>query len=93
MNMYDLATNALRDAVKQAMDDNVDSSLQCELWRHYQGVKQIAEQLAPKKESSNVFNVDFGYDPEGNINISSGLVGAADTISFSTDTKDVVTFS
>ena len=56
MNMYDLATKALKDAVKAALDDNVDAALQCELWRHYQGVKQIAKQLEPAStESSNVF--------------------------------------
>ncbi len=94
MNMYDLATKALKDAVKAALDDNVDAALQCELWRHYQGVKQIAKQLEPAStESSNVFNVNFGYDPDSNINIPSGSNVAADTISFTSDTKDVVTFS
>ena len=85
---------ALKDAVKAALDDNVDAALQCELWRHYQGVKQIAKQLEPAStESSNVFNVNFGYDPDSNINIPSGSNVAADTISFTSDTKDVVTFS
>ena len=94
MNMYDLATKALKDAVKAALDDNVDAALQCELWRHYQGVKQIAKQLEPAStESSNVFNVNFGYDPDSNINIPSGSNVAGDTISFTSDTKDVVTFS
>ena len=53
MNMYNLATQALRDAVKQALDDEVDSNLQGELWRHYQGMKSIASQLQPESAKSS----------------------------------------
>ena len=108
MNMYNLATQALRDAVKQALDDEVDSNLQGELWRHYQGMKSIASQLQPESaKSSQAYRplggefsttpstfptVSDSYDPDYNINISSGSNVAAAPV-FTSDTKDVVTFS
>jgi len=93
MNVYERATASLKDALKQSLDDNVDSSLQSELWRHYQGVKSISSQIKPKSSTFTVPSPYTDYPSWDNINISSGSNGTADTISFTSDTKDVVTFS
>jgi len=101
MNVYEKAAAALKDALKQSLDDNIESDLQSELWRHYQGVKSISSQIKLEygdsiKPTFSPFTVPSAYTEYpswDNINISSGSVAAGDTISFSTDTKDVVTFS
>lgn len=93
MNVYERATASLKDALKQSLDDNVDSSLQSELWRHYQGVKSISSQIKPTSSTFTVPSPYTDYPSWDNINISSGSNVAADTISFTSDTKDVVTFS
>ena len=45
MNPYLTAIQALEDCVKDALENNVDASIQTEIWRHYQGIKGIAKQL------------------------------------------------
>ena len=89
MNSYQKAADALKDAVKSALDDNVDANLQSELWRHYQGMENIAKQL----EGVGVYNPDF------NISINSSnsysdfvLAGEPVKLDFSAS-SDVVTFS
>ena len=54
MNSYQKAADALKDAVKSALDDNVDANLQSEIWRHYQGMENIA-----KLEGVGRYNPDF----------------------------------
>ena len=78
------------------MENNVDAALQCEIWRHYQGMKAIAKQLPESTEytfSINGDNITISsgyYDPDSNINF------AADTVPIDfgdTYGKDVITFS
>ena len=45
MTSYQKAIKALEECVKDAMENNVDAALQCEIWRHYQGMKAIDRQL------------------------------------------------
>ena len=90
MNTYQKAANALKEAVKTSLDQDVDPNLQSEIWRHYQGMQSIANQLKDK----DTFTISGSglYDPDYNIN----FVGAAgvDTISFgNTYGSDVITFS
>ena len=86
MNVYQQAENALKDAVKAALDDDIDSSLSTELWRHYQGVKAIASQVKPK--TSYTFSI--GDQPLG---LDFYNTVAADTINLDTNSEDVITFS
>ena len=86
MNVYQQAENALKDAVKAALDDDIDSSLSTELWRHYQGVKTIASQVKPK--ASHTFSI--GDQPLG---LEFYNTVAADTINLDTNGEDVITFS
>ena len=88
MNVYQKASNALKDAMKVALDDDhVDSNTLSELWRHFLGVQSIAEKL---KDVGN-YSINTGssmYD------YSIYSPHAADTISFDTQYgQDVVTFS
>lgn len=67
MNAYQKASAALKEAVKASLDQDVDSNLQSEIWRHYQGMKNIAEQLKEK----DYFSIGGGwYDPDANITIN-----------------------
>ena len=50
MNTYQKAIKALEDCIKDAMENDLDAALQCEIWRHYQGMKGIERQL-PKEKS------------------------------------------
>ena len=46
MNSYQKAADALKEAVKASLDQDVEPNLQSEIWRHYQGMQNIANQLA-----------------------------------------------
>jgi len=89
MNAYQKAANALKEAVKASLDQDVDSNLQSEIWRHYQGMQNIAKQL----EDKETFSISGLYDPDVNINF---YPGAADTVPIdfgATYGSDVITFS
>ena len=59
MNSYQQAVKALENCVKDAMENDVDNSLQMEIWRHYQGMKAIAMQLKePSVNSEFQFNLN-----------------------------------
>ena len=87
MTSYQKAIKALEECVKDAMENNFDAALQCEIWRHYQGMKAIQRQL-PESEP---------WNPDGNIYISAGdqVLAAQQTDYFGSysEGKDVVTFS
>ena len=88
MNTYQKAIKALEDCIKDAMENDLDAALQCEIWRHYQGMKGIERQLPKEKKFS--FKLD-SIDDILNIDIPPGPY-AADTISISTGGDDVITF-
>tara|TARA_B100002019_G_scaffold80692_1_gene69691 strand:+ start:876 stop:1178 length:303 start_codon:yes stop_codon:yes gene_type:complete len=89
MNTYQKAIKALEDCIKDAMENDLDAALQCEIWRHYQGMKGIERQLPKEKKFS--FKLDSIDDLLTNIDIPPGPY-AADTISISTGSDDVITF-
>ena len=100
MNVYQNAVDALKECVKQSMESDVPSNTQGEIWRHYQGMKTIANDLltapvpaAPEEPSSAIFGQALGrefYDPDYNVYAAA----AADTISLDGGAgSDVITFS
>ena len=87
MNVYQKAADALKAAVKASLDQDVDSNLQSEIWRHYQGMQNIANQL--KSDSKFTVSLDsidnaFEYD---------GIGYAAGPFFSSSSGNDVITFS
>ena len=88
MNSYQKAADALKDAVKSALDDNVDANLQSEIWRHYQGMENIAKQL----EGVGVYNPDFNISVDSSNSYDFVLAGEPVKLDFSAS-SDVVTFS
>jgi hypothetical protein len=93
MTSYQTAIKALEECVKDAMENNLDAALQCEIWRHYQGMKAIERQLP--KESRFSFSLDGAdrvmdfYDPDYNIQAAQPV----DMDFGITYGKDVITFS
>ena len=96
MTSYQKAVDALKAAVIDSLDNDVSPNLQGEIWRHYQGMKNIAEQLKPSL-SFSLDGVDrvMDYNPDENINftLDTSTFAAADTISLDTSGTDVITFS
>ena len=92
MNPYQKAIKALEDCVKDSMENNIDPGLQMEIWRHYQGMKCIYEQLQKTDSSVQFFLSESEgrdlYDPDYNIQAAQPV----DNISLDTG-KDVITFS
>jgi len=92
MNVYQNAVDALKECVKQSMESNVSSNTQGEIWRHYQGMKCIAEQLEAKDGSVQFFLSESEgkdlYDPDYNIQ-------AAQSVDLGNlySGKDVITFN
>jgi len=92
MNSYQNAVQALKQCVKDSLDNDVNPNIQSEIWRHYQGMKAIAEQLPESTEYTFSINGD-------NITISSGFydpdynVQAAQPVDLGTYGRDVITFS
>ena len=91
MNVYQNAVDALKECVKQSMESDVPSNTQGEIWRHYQGMKTIAEQL---QETDDQLHPQFFlsesegkdlYDPDYNIQ-------AAQPVDLNIG-NDVITFS
>jgi len=100
MNAYAKAANALKEAVKASLDQDVDSNLQSEIWRHYQGMQNIADQLKEK----DYFSISGMYDPDANITINTQEFTdgskqydfssvAAGEVDLSQYGNDVITFS
>tara|TARA_B100000902_G_C26526584_1_gene535839 strand:- start:138 stop:440 length:303 start_codon:yes stop_codon:yes gene_type:complete len=87
---YSAAELAARDAVIQALYDNVPQNTLCELWRHYLGLRCIAE-TTDQKTTLGTDNITFTSDvgeypfgaaqPVGDVGLG-GLAYASDTISF-----------
>lgn len=97
MNPLIQARNALKDAVKYALDTEVDPGTQAELWRHFQGVSAICRELnveEPEVEFSVAGSAEM-YDPD--YNISEGLYnfGAAEPVKLDMQQggNDYITFS
>ena len=98
MNSYQNAVQALKQCVKDSIDNDVNPNLQSEIWRHYQGMKAIAEQI-PERQTEYTFSIN----DEGSISISSGYYDPDSNINFAADTvpldfgdsygRDVITFS
>lgn len=92
MNVYQNAVDALKECVKQSMESDIGSNTQGEIWRHYQGMKAIAEQLKGKDDSIQFFLSESEgkdlYDPDYNIQ-------AAQPVNLDSlySGKDVITFS
>ena len=99
MNSYQKAVDALKVALKDSLDNNVDSNLQGEIWRHYQGMKNISEQLKPSLSFSldgvdRVMDAYTEVDTNINFNLDNmSTTFAADTVSIDTSGTDVITFS
>jgi hypothetical protein len=97
MNPLISARNALKDAVKYALDNEVGPGTQAELWRHFQGVSAICRELdieEPMIEFNVAGSADL-YDPD--YNISEGLYnfGAAEPVKLDMQQggNDYITFS
>jgi hypothetical protein len=58
---YSAAELAARDAVIQALYDNVPQNTLCELWRHYLGLRCIAE-TTDQKTTLGTDNITFTSD-------------------------------
>ena len=97
MNNYFKAVEALKECVKDSIDDDkINGSDQSEIWRHYQGMKAIAAKLSSASEyreytfrlqdTGDIKIETSDYDPDYNVQaagpVDLGLVG-----------NDVITFS
>tara|TARA_R100000030_G_scaffold96685_1_gene85067 strand:- start:1651 stop:1956 length:306 start_codon:yes stop_codon:yes gene_type:complete len=84
---FQKAVDALKEAVKVSLDTDVKPELQSEIWRHYQGMKNIAGQI-----KSNHKHTSYDLDRLDNVFDYSSV--AADTVSVNTFTTgdDVITF-
>jgi hypothetical protein len=97
MNSYQKAVEALKQCVKDAVDNDVTPNLQSEIWRHYQGMKAIAEQLPEETGYSFSINGDsitIGsgvYDPDYNVQAAQPV----NSFEFSSHPGgyDIITFS
>ena len=103
--VYSKAETAARDAVIQALYDNVDKETLDQLWGHYLGLRTIHE----SHTHSDTVTVPEGVDVSGmvdydniiqfptqtNIDLDIASSYAADTITFTPEThlEDVITFS
>ncbi|WLW36811.1 hypothetical protein [Synechococcus phage S-8S29] len=91
MNPYTKAVQALKECVKESLDSDINPSLQSELWRHYQGMKSIANQVNRSNFSFSLDGVDRVmdlYDTDHNIQAAQPV----DNISISTGGDDVISF-
>ena len=88
MTPYKNAVQALKECVKDAIDNNVDASTQGEIWRHYQGMKAIEKKLGRSGFSFKLDSIDdvMDYNPDYNIQ-------AAQPVDLNTYGVDTITFS
>jgi|14BtaG_2_1085337.scaffolds.fasta_scaffold03210_7 hypothetical protein len=84
------ARTALKDAVKYALDTEVDASTQMELWRHFQGVSAICREL--KLEETIEFKLsDSSFLSDYTVSADAfGAAAATDNISLTTNNDTVV---
>ena len=61
MNVYDQAVTSTKEAFKTALDTDVDASTLSELWRHYLGLRAIADKIDPTDKPQ--FNIDLQQSP------------------------------
>jgi hypothetical protein len=90
MNVYQNAVDALKECVKQSMESDVPSNTQGEIWRHYQGVKTIAEQLGRRDsvqsfltEGKDLYDPDYNIQAAQPVDLNLGLDSGKDVITFS----------
>ncbi|WDS60976.1 hypothetical protein SBM1_00104 [Synechococcus phage S-BM1] len=89
MTVYQKAVEALKECVKNAMENDLDANTQGEIWRHYQGMKAIEKKVGRSSLSFKLDSVDnvMDYDPDYNIQaagpVDLGLIGGQDVITFS----------
>ncbi len=96
MNSYQNAVQALKQCVKDAIDTDVNPTLQSEIWRHYQGMKAIEKQVSRSKFSFKLDALDNALETTQDTIDYLNNYGAAqpvDSISISTGGDDVITFS
>ena len=96
MNSYQNAVQALKQCVKDAIDNDVNPTHQSEIWRHYQGMKAIEKQVSRSKFSFKLDALDNAFDTTQETIDYLNSYGAAqpvDNISISTGGDDVITFS
>ena len=79
------SVNAVRQAFKTALDEDVDDNITSELWRHYLGLKSITasaeKEIDPLKGGLHIDCSDVAF---GNTHVKGGV--GDDIISFNTDT-------
>lgn len=94
MTSYQKAIKALEECVKDAMENNADAGLQCEIWRHYQGMKAIERQMPKQKEykfsiADDTISISSSYyDPDYNVQAAQPV-----ELDFGGGGNDVITFS
>ena len=81
---FQAAVDALKEAVKASLDQDVKPEHQSEIWRHYQGMKAIADQIKSthKHTSYDLDRIDLAFDT-----VAAGPVNFPDTFG-----QDVITF-
>ena len=91
-NEFDNAVNALRSALKAAIDDpTFDRNNLSEVWRHYQGLQTITESIPGGATSA--FTQDLGLSTSDYINFDlSDTVAAAGNIEINTPGQDMISF-
>ena len=79
------SVNALRQAFKTALDEDVEDNITSEIWRHYQGLKSIT---ASAEKEIDPLKGGFKIDCSDPVFAGSGVKGgfSDDIISFNTDT-------
>ena len=91
-NEFDNAVNALRSALKAAIDDpTFDRNNLSEVWRHYQGLQTITERILGGATSA--FTQDLGLSTSDYINFDlSDTVAAAGNVEINTPGQDMISF-
>ena len=79
------SVNAVRQAFKTALDEDVDDNITSEIWRHYLGLKSITasaeKEIDPLKGGFEIDCSDIAFTGSG---VKGGF--SDDVISFNTDT-------
>ena len=98
--VYSKAETAARDAVIQALYDNVDKETLDQLWGHYLGLRTIHEEhthsdTVTVPEGVDVYDNIIQFPTQTNIDLDIASSYNSDTITFTPDThlEDVITFS
>ena len=98
--VYSKAETAARDAVIQALYDNVDKETLDQLWGHYLGLRTIHEEhthsdTVTVPEGVDVYDNIIQFPTQTNIDLDIASSYNSDTITFTPDEhlNDVITFS